>query len=501
MTSIVQSPDPVLNTVCDPCEPGDKSLKKLAKQMAKAMYGNDGCGLAAPQLGVTKRLVVVDCDVDSDEREPIVLVNPVLVETQGDPVVEGEGCLSCPGISVPIARPPWARVRYFDLDGEEWEIEGDGLLGRCLQHELRPSGRHHHVRARRPAGAHPSPARLRAGPRRRREAGRDLRRAAGALAMRVVFMGTPAFAASILEDLAQQHEVVAVYTRPDAVRGRGRKLVPSPVKLAAEGLGIPVLTPKTLRDEAALRKLASFAPDVVCVAAYGAILPPAALAVPRYGCLNVHASLLPRWRGAAPVERAILAGDEETGVCVMRMEEGLDTGAYCVCRTTRIEGKGAEELSDELAVLGSHALLTALVHVENGAAEWTEQDEGQVTYASKLEKGELDLDPADPAAVLARKVQASSAAHPARCVLAGRGVTVLSGQEAESDGPAAGLTEGLAPGQARFSGKRLLLGCAEGAYEVRDLKPDGKQAMDARAFAAGAAALREGDAIWEKRHA
>ena len=179
----------------------------------------------------------------------------------------------------------------------------------------------------------------------------------------------------------------------------------------------------------------------------------------------------------------------------MRMEEGLDTGAYCVCRTTRIEGKGAEELSDELAVLGSHALLTALVHVENGAAEWTEQDEGQVTYASKLEKGELDLDPADPAAVLARKVQASSAAHPARCVLAGRGVTVLSGQEAESDGPAAGLTEGLAPGQARFSGKRLLLGCAEGAYEVRDLKPDGKQAMDARAFAAGAAALREGDAI------
>lgn len=136
----------------------------------------------------------------------------------------------------------------------------------------------------------------------------------------------------------------------------------------------------------------------------------------------------------------------------MRMEEGLDTGAYCVCRTTRIEGKGAEELSDELAVLGSHALLTALVHVENGAAEWTEQDEGQVTYASKLEKGELDLDPADPAAVLARKVQASSAAHPARCVLAGRGVTVLSGQEAESDGPAAGLTEGLAPARRGFRG-------------------------------------------------
>lgn len=137
MITIVQSPNPLLNTVCEPCDLGDKGLRKLAKQMAKAMYKNDGCGLAAPQLGVTKRLVVVDCDqAESGEQDPIVLVNPVLVDTQGDPVVEGEGCLSCPGISVPIARPPWARVRYFDLDGEEWEIEGDGLLGRCLQHEL-----------------------------------------------------------------------------------------------------------------------------------------------------------------------------------------------------------------------------------------------------------------------------------------------------------------------------------------------------------------------------
>ena len=136
MISIVQSPNPILNQVCDPCDLGDKSLKKLAKQMAKAMYKNDGCGIAAPQLGVTKRLVVIDCDQDEGEQDPIVLVNPVLVDTQGDPVVAGEGCLSCPGISVPIARPPFARVRYFDLDGEEWEIEGDDLLGRCLQHEL-----------------------------------------------------------------------------------------------------------------------------------------------------------------------------------------------------------------------------------------------------------------------------------------------------------------------------------------------------------------------------
>lgn len=135
MITIVQSPDPLLRQICEPCDLDDRSLKKLAKQMIQTMYKNNGCGLAAPQVGVTKRLIVIDCD-DSEEQTPTVLVNPVLVETKGDPVIEGEGCLSCPGITVPIARAPWARVQYFDLDGEEWEIEGDGLLGRCLQHEI-----------------------------------------------------------------------------------------------------------------------------------------------------------------------------------------------------------------------------------------------------------------------------------------------------------------------------------------------------------------------------
>ena len=131
MLPIVISPDPILATVCEPCEPGDKSLKRLSKQMAHAMYKNYGCGIAAPQVGVTKRLVVIDVDWDGEkgEKNPIVLVNPEIVELAGEPEEGGEGCLSCPGISVPIARPPWARVRYFDLDGEEWEIEGDGLYG------------------------------------------------------------------------------------------------------------------------------------------------------------------------------------------------------------------------------------------------------------------------------------------------------------------------------------------------------------------------------------
>lgn len=137
MIAIVTSPDPVLNQKCEPCDLSDKSLQKLAKSMTKAMYKNSGCGLAAPQVGVLKRVVVIDCDQDdSGEENPIILINPTLEETWGEELVEEEGCLSLPGISVPIKRPAFARVRYFDLDGEEWEIEGDGLLGRCLQHEL-----------------------------------------------------------------------------------------------------------------------------------------------------------------------------------------------------------------------------------------------------------------------------------------------------------------------------------------------------------------------------
>ena len=122
--------------MAEPCRPGDPALKKLAKQMAKAMYKNDGVGLAAPQVGVLKRVIVVDCNIENDEQTPIFLVNPEVVETSGEPVKDNEGCLSCPGISVPVTRPPFARVRYFDLEGNECEIEGDGLLGRCLQHEI-----------------------------------------------------------------------------------------------------------------------------------------------------------------------------------------------------------------------------------------------------------------------------------------------------------------------------------------------------------------------------
>ena len=313
--------------------------------------------------------------------------------------------------------------------------------------------------------------------------------------MRVVFMGTPKLAADILVEIAQQHEVVCVYTRPDAVRGRGAKLEPSPVKAAAERLGIPVRTATSLRDAEEQARLAELAPDAICVAAYGCILPREVLEIPRYGCLNVHASLLPRWRGAAPIERAILAGDEQTGVCIMRMEEGLDTGPYCVRRATEVEGKSAAELTDELANLGARALLTGLSVVEQGGAEWTFQDDAAATYAEKLAKDELYPDPAEPAAAMVRKVLASSEAHPARAVIAGRSATVER-VALPDDERAAALCDGLEQGAVRFAAKRLFLGTGDGAVEVLSLKPDGKKSMDARAFAAGVQGIKAGGCTW-----
>ena len=316
--------------------------------------------------------------------------------------------------------------------------------------------------------------------------------------MRIVFMGTPAFSATILENLAQHHEVVGAFTRPDAVRGRGGKLVASPVKRAAERAGIPVFTPKTLRDDAVQAQIAELAPEVICVAAYGAILPVEVLRIPPHGCLNVHSSLLPRWRGAAPVERAILAGDENVGVCIMRMEEGLDTGDYCITRTVEIGAKNAADLTAELADLGSQALLSALTMLEQGTIEWTKQDDFFATYADKIEKGEFFLTPADTCSEAVLKVQASSPAHPARCVIASRPVTVVGAARVTSRL----LREELAlqPGRVVLYAHKLYLGMADRPVEVLRVKPDGKRMMEGRDFAAGIQNVKSGLITWEALH-
>lgn len=226
--------------------------------------------------------------------------------------------------------------------------------------------------------------------------------------LRVVYAGTPEFAVPALEALVRSpHRVVAVYTQPDRPAGRGRRLRPSAVKAAALAHGLAVEQPQTLKSAEAQDRLAGYRPDVMAVAAYGLILPQAVLDIPPLGCLNIHASLLPRWRGAAPIQRAILAGDAETGVSIMQMDAGLDTGDVLLRRAVAIGARDtAADLHDRLASLGAALLLEALERLRAGDLRPEPQDEARATYAHKLDKAEAELDWMQPAELLARQVRA-----------------------------------------------------------------------------------------------
>lgn len=306
--------------------------------------------------------------------------------------------------------------------------------------------------------------------------------------MRVVFMGTPSFAVPSLRKLAAVHDVALVLTRPDAVRSRGKKLEPSPVKEAALDQGLEVLEANRMTPEV-LDALRAAQADVFCVAAYGCILPDEVLTMAPLGCVNVHASLLPRWRGAAPIQRSILEGDARTGVSIMRIGRGVDTGAYCAQASCGVGGKTADELTAELAELGGDLLVETLPSLMDGTAVWTEQDESLVTHAAKVSKAEMRLDPADPALASERKVLASSDAAPARCALLGKPARVTRAVHPVPGAPT------VAQGELRIEGGRVFLGCGDGVLEVLSVKPDGKREMDAAAWAAGQRASR---GTWER---
>lgn len=298
--------------------------------------------------------------------------------------------------------------------------------------------------------------------------------------MRVAFMGTPSFAVPSLLALAQTEDVVGVFCRPDAVSGRGARTRSGPVKVAAEQLGLGVHQPATLRDEAVLSLLESLAPDLLVVAAYGLILPRAVLEAAPLGAVNVHASLLPRWRGAAPIHRAILAGDAQTGVSIMRMEEGLDTGPYCLQKSVPIGSLGATALTDRLATLGAEALVEALPGVADGTAQWTTQDEALVTYADKIAKSDVAITPDLSAVQALRHVRASFPGAPCRASVAGRTVTLISASLVTSPD-----VRPPAPGTASGARNGVLIGFADGSLLVERVRPQGKGDMSAADWARG----------------
>lgn len=284
--------------------------------------------------------------------------------------------------------------------------------------------------------------------------------------MRVVFMGTPEFSVPALAALAAHHEVVAVYSQPPRPAGRGKKNRPTPVHMKALELGLPVRTPLNFRAEEDRAAFAALGADVAVVVAYGLILPQALLDAPRHGCLNIHASLLPRWRGAAPIHRAIMAGDAETGLCIMQMEAGLDTGPVLLRATTPIgatETTGA--LHDRLSEMGARLILEALDRLDTLPAE--PQPEAGVTYAAKIDKAEARIDWTRPAAELVRQVNGLSPFPGAWCLAGEERLKLLRAAPAAGSGTPGQVLDGFT------------VACGSGALEVLEAQREGKRPMPA----------------------
>jgi methionyl-tRNA formyltransferase len=298
--------------------------------------------------------------------------------------------------------------------------------------------------------------------------------------LRLIFMGTPDFAVPTLLALhGGGHEIAAVYTRAAKPAGRGMKLQPTPVEQEARRLGIPVATPSTLKTPEALEEFRAHNADAAVVVAYGMILPQAILDAPPLGCFNLHASLLPRWRGAAPINRAIMAGDAETGVMVMKMDAGLDTGDVAMAERLPITDRmTAADLHDALAPLGADLMVRAIGALERGKLQLTRQGDQGVTYAAKIEKAEARIDWNKPARAVLRHIHGLSPFPGAWCEMA------IEGEPVRVKILRCELTKGLgAPGDVLDD--RLAVACSEGAIRILELQRAGKGAMNAEDFLRG----------------
>jgi len=299
--------------------------------------------------------------------------------------------------------------------------------------------------------------------------------------LRVAFAGTPDFALTALEGVVgSRHTVVGVLTQPDRPKGRGRQLAASPVKVAALKLGIPVSQPVTLKTEADRAELAAWRPDVLVVVAYGLILPRAVLELPRLGCVNIHASLLPRWRGAAPIQRAILAGDAESGVSIMRMDVGLDTGPVFLERKVAISPQDTGgSLHDRLAAVGASAVVEVLDQLAEDRAVSTPQREDGLTYASKIDKAEALIDWTRPAVEIERQVRAFNPWPIAETRFDGEQLRIYAAEVADS--PLGSQEAVHTPGSVvELRGDSIVVACGHGRLAVKELQRPGKRPVVAR---------------------
>ena len=289
-------------------------------------------------------------------------------------------------------------------------------------------------------------------------------------------MGTPDFAVPALEKLAAVHEVAAVFTQPDKPVGRKQILTPPDVKVCAERLGIPVCQPASMKTPEAFELLKSFAPEVIVVAAYGQILPKAVLDLPAYGCVNIHGSLLPKYRGAAPIQQAVLNGDAVTGVTTMLMDVGLDTGDILLTKETPIgENETSAELFDRLSLLGGELILETLDALAQGSVTPKKQDEALATHTSKIDKSLCPIDFTATAQAVHNLIRGLYSWPVATAQIGGKRVKIHKARIAKGSGSAGVI----------LSVKPFVIACGEGAVEILELQPEGKKKMSAEAFAAG----------------
>lgn len=296
--------------------------------------------------------------------------------------------------------------------------------------------------------------------------------------MRIVYMGTPDFAVPALEKLAAcaEHAVAGVFTQPDKPQGRKMVLTPPDVKVCAQKLGIPVFQPASMKSEEALDSLKELNPDVIVVAAYGQILPKTVLDLPKYGCVNIHGSLLPKYRGAAPIQQAVLDGEAVTGVTTMLMDVGLDTGDILLTAETPIgENETAGELFDRLAILGGELIIDTLDKLERGGITPVKQDASLATHTSKIDKSRCPLDFTKPAAQLHNQIRGLSPWPVATAQIGGKRLKIHSSRLSDLSGK---------PGTV-LSVKPFVVACGEGALEITELQPEGKKRMSAEAYLLG----------------
>jgi len=459
--------DPVLRKIAKPVPRVNNAVRRILDDMLETMRNASGAGLAAPQIGISKRLVVVDVG-----EGPIFLVNPEIVSRSEETQTGVEGCLSLPGYVGEVERPLRVSVKALDRDGHTIWIDGEGFLARALCHEI------DHLDGILYTDRATTISEIKKDEEEESQEGVE-----GAREIRAVFMGSPDFAVPSLDELVSAGvKVELVVTQPDRPFGRKRELRPTPVKARAIEMGIPVFACERVSDPEVIRQIVDLKPDFVIVVAFGQKLPTEILSAPSIGCLNLHPSLLPKYRGGNPIQRAVMNGDEVTGVSIIHMSERMDAGDIALQREVAI---GPNEtfgtLEKRLASIGAHALVEVVCLMAVGKASRTPQDESKISYAPHLRPGEDIIDWEKPASCVHNLVRGLSPRPGAVTYLDGRRIKIW--QTCIYSGPSRGSH---APGSIiGVEGESMLVQCGDGPIAVLEVQPEGRTVMSAAAFLMG----------------